>query len=367
MIRALDATLFLLWIVALAVGLVMVASASAPLAGAVAGVGPYLARHVVYLLAGLVVFGACLSVPLAVWQRLHRPLLIVAAVLAALVLVPGVGHLVNGARRWIAVGPVSVQAAEVGKAAMVIYLAGYVAKHQARLRDIGRLVPPLGAVALLSGLYLLQPDFGSVVVLTSLCGGVLFVAGARLRHFALFALVALVALALLTLLQPYRVERLVTFLDPWSVAYGSGYQLTQALIAFGRGDWFGLGLGAGIQKLYYLPEAHNDFIFAVIAEELGLVGAGAVLLLLLVIVERMLRIARAAALEGRTFDAHLAYGAAFVIGIQTLINVGVNTGTLPTKGLTLPFVSYGGNSLLMCCGLIGLTLRVDLERMRPSR
>jgi cell division protein FtsW len=183
----------------------------------------------------------------------------------------------------------------------------------------------------------------------------------------LFVVVAVALLALLMMLQPYRMQRLVTFLDPWSAAYGSGYQLTQALIAFGRGDWFGLGLGAGIQKLYYLPEAHNDFIFAVIAEELGLVGAAATLLLLVVLVLRIFRIAGGALAEGRTFGAFVAYGAALVIGIQTLINVGVNTGTLPTKGLTLPFISYGGNSLLMCCALMGLAMRVEIERGRSER
>jgi cell division protein FtsW len=168
-------------------------------------------------------------------------------------------------------------------------------------------------------------------------------------------------------LQPYRVQRLVTFLDPWSDPWNSGYQLTQALIAFGRGEWFGLGLGSGIQKLYYLDAAHNDFIFAVIAEELGLVGAVAVFALLLALVYRLLCIARTAALEGRAFGAYLAYGAAVVIVIQTFINVGVNTGALPTKGLTLPFVSYGGNSLLVCCTLVGLAMRVDLERGRAER
>jgi cell division protein FtsW len=367
MMRALDPTLLLLWLVALAVGMVMVASASAPLAGVDAGAGPYVARHALYLVAGFSVFAFCLWVPLAVWQRVHRPLLLVAVLLAVAVLIPGVGHLVNGARRWIAVGPVSVQAAELGKVAVVIYLAGYLAKHQGALGNAAKLLPPMGAVGVLGALYLAQPDFGSVVVLALLCAGVFFVAGAKLRHFALFAVASALLLTLVTLLQPYRMERLVTFLDPWSVAYGSGYQLTQALIAFGRGEWLGLGLGAGIQKLYYLPEAHNDFIFAVVAEELGLVGAVAVLALLLALVERMLRVARAAVVEGRSFDGYVAYGAAFVIGIQTLINVGVNTGTLPTKGLTLPFISYGGNSLLACCALMGLTMRVDLERSRSPR
>jgi cell division protein FtsW len=367
MMRSLDPTLLLLWLAALSVGIVMVASASAPLAGHAATLGPLLARHAVYVTGGLVLCGVCVALPLSFWESMHRPILLVAVALAVVVLIPGVGHLVNGARRWLALGPVSIQAAEFGKFAMVVYLAGYVARHERVMGEIRTLVPPGIALSALALLYLAEPDFGSVVVLVLLCGGVLFVAGARPIHFAALALLAVAVLAALAVLQPYRMQRLVSFLDPWSVAYGSGYQLTQALIAFGRGEWFGLGLGAGIQKLFYLPEAHNDFIFAVIAEELGLAGAVAVLLLLLALVYRLLGIARAASLEGRTFGACVAYGAAFVIGIQTLINVGVNTGTLPTKGLTLPFVSYGGNSLLTCCGLMGLAMRVALERSRSGR
>jgi cell division protein FtsW len=363
MMRALDPTLLLLWLAALAVGIVMVASATAPLVETAAS----LDRHLVYVGAGLALFAACLALPTAFWQRVHRPLLLGAVVLAVLVLIPGVGHLANGARRWIALGPVTLQAAEVGKVAMVVYLAGYAAKNQRALHEASALVPPVIALAVLAMLYLLQPDFGTVVVLSLVTAGVLFAAGARFTHFLLVALAGAVVLGLLMVLQPYRVQRLVTFLDPWSDPWNSGYQLTQALIAFGRGEWFGLGLGSGIQKLYYLDAAHNDFIFAVIAEELGLVGAVAVFALLLALVYRLLCIARTAAVEGRAFGAYLAYGAAFVIVIQTFINVGVNTGALPTKGLTLPFVSYGGNSLLVCCTLVGLAMRVDLERGRAER
>jgi len=368
MSRSIDPVLLLLWLVALAVGTVMVASASAPLAGAAAGLGPYVLRHTVYLGGGLVLFGACVALPLRWWRTMHRPLLLAAMTLSLLVLIPGVGAMANGARRWIALGPASIQAAEVGKLALVVYLAGYVAAHKEALTTRSTaLLPPLAALGALAVLYLAEPDFGSVVVSVLLTGAVLFLAGVKLRHFALVTAVAVALLALLTVLQPYRMQRLVTFLDPWSVAYGSGYQLTQALIAFGRGDWFGLGLGEGIQKLFYLPEAHNDFIFAVIAEELGIVGAASVLVLLLAIAWRIFTIARVAHVEERTFAAFVAYGAGFVIALQTLISVGVNTGTLPTKGLTLPFISYGGNSLLMCCGLLGLAMRVDMERGRRER
>ncbi len=362
MTRNLDGALIMLWIAALTVGLVMVASASAPLAAAGGSVGPLVLRHAAYLAAGIGAGIACALVPLKFWQIAHRPLLLAAVALAALVLVPGIGSMVNGARRWISLGGISIQPAEIGKFVIVVYLAGYLTRVQGTIgRNFADLLRPLSIVAVLSGLYLLQPDFGSVVVLIVVSGGMMFLAGARLFHFAVLVLGALAALALVTVAQPYRVERLITFLDPWSVAYGSGYQLTQALIAFGRGEWFGLGLGEGIQKLFYLPEAHNDFIFAVVVEELGLVGAGAVLALLVALVLRMLAIGHDALDSKRPFAAHLAFGAALTIGVQCLINVGVNTGTLPTKGLTLPFVSYGGNSLVVCCALFGLAVRARLE------
>jgi cell division protein FtsW len=363
--REWDYTLTMLWLAAVTVGFVMVASASYPMGAALGAPARFVVRHGVYLLAGTVALGACLVVPLRIWQTIHRPLLIGALVLAALVLVPGIGHSVNGSRRWIGLGPFSVQAAEVAKFSLVVYLAGYLTRSQAALAtDAIALVRPLALVGLLCGMLLLEPDFGSVVVLAGVTGGVLFLAGARLRHFLLIVLVAVLLLAVLSVLQPYRLQRLVTFLDPWAVAYGSGYQLTQALIAFGRGDLFGLGLGAGIQKLLYLPEAHNDFIFAVVAEELGLIGALVVFGLLIALVLRIFRIAGKALADERPFAGYLAYGTALLLGIQCVINVGVNTGTLPTKGLTLPFISYGGNSLIVCCALIGLVLRVQLERGR---
>ena len=365
MTREWDYTLLTLWLAAVTIGFVMVASASYPMGAALGSPARFVIRHGAYLFVGAVALGACLVVPLRMWQAIHRPLLIAALLLAALVLIPGIGHTVNGSRRWIGLGPFSVQAAEVAKFALVIYLAGYLTRNQAALAtDVVALVRPLALVGALCAMLLLEPDFGSVVVLVGVTGGVLFLAGARLRHFLLIVLVAGLLLAALSVLQPYRLARLVTFLDPWAVAYGSGYQLTQALIAFGRGDLFGLGLGAGIQKLQYLPEAHNDFIFAVVAEELGLVGALIVFGLLIALVLRIFRIGGQALAEGRMFAGYLAYGTALLVGIQCVINVGVNTGTLPTKGLTLPFISYGGNSLIVCCALIGLVLRVQLERGR---
>jgi cell division protein FtsW len=361
MTRELDYALISLWLAAVTIGLVMVASASFPLSAGEPG--RFVVRHAAYLLAGSVALVTCLAIPLRWWEAIHRPLLVAALVLAVLVLIPGIGHEVNGARRWIALGPFSLQAAEIAKFALVIYLAGYLARYRDALEsDPVALLRPLVLVGVVCALLLLEPDFGSVVVLVTVTGGLLFVAGARLRHFLLILLVVAGLMALLSVLQPYRLQRMVTFLDPWSVAYGSGYQLTQALIAFGRGDWFGLGLGEGIQKLLYLPEAHNDFIFAVIAEELGLVGALAVFALLVALVLRVFRVGALALMEGRLFAGYLAYGCALLFGLQCVINVGVNTGTLPTKGLTLPFISYGGNSLLVCCALVGIVLRVQLER-----
>jgi cell division protein FtsW len=374
MTREWDYTLAMLWLAAVTVGFVMVASASYPLGTSRGAPASFVIRHGAYLLAGCVALGVCVVVPLRMWQTIHRPLLICALALAALVLLPGIGHSSHGSRRWLALGPFSLQAAEVAKFALVVYLAGYLARNQAALAtDWVALVRPLALVGLLCGMLLLEPDFGSVVVLVAVTGGVLFLAGARLRHFLLIVLVAALLLAMLSVLQPYRLQRMVTFLDPWADATGSGYQLTQALIAFGRGDLFGLGLGAGIQKLLYLPEAHNDFIFAVVAEELGIVGALLVFGLLIALVLRVFRVAGDALSDGRPFAGFVAYGTALLLGIQCVINVGVNTGTLPTKGLTLPFISYGGNSLVVCCALIGLVMRVHLERgvqgerMRPRR
>ena len=358
----LDATLLMLWIVALTVGVVMVASASFPLASTSMASGHYVLRHCVYLLGGLVLFGACALTPLSLWQALHRPLIVAAIALCVLVLLPGIGHEANGSRRWIGMGPISVQASEAAKFFVVVYLAGYLARHHEALRrDVSALLRPLAVLGALCGLILLEPDFGSVVVLAAVASGMLFIAGARLLHFMSIIGVGAVLLGAIAVLQPYRLERFVTFMDPWSEAFGNGYQLTQALIAFGRGEWLGLGLGDGIQKLSYLPEAHNDFIFAVIAEELGLVGAIAIFVLLVALVLRIFRVAGTALAEKRHFAAFLCYGTGLLLGLQSLINIGVNTGTLPTKGLTLPFVSYGGNSLLVCCALIGLTARVQIE------
>jgi cell division protein FtsW len=354
--RSIDQVMVVCWVAILALGTVMVASASIAISQTL------LIRHGVFLAVALASVVVMVCVPLDWWRRAHRPAWLAAAVLCTLVLVPGVGVEVNGARRWIGLGAFSLQAAEASKFLLLIYLAGYLARFHGTLADDARaLLRPLAMLGVLCVLLLLQPDFGTVVVLAVTTTGLLFIAGARLRHFLAILLLGGAAVALLAVTQPYRLERLITFVDPWQFAFGSGYQLTQALIAFGRGEIFGLGLGEGIQKLFYLPEAHNDFIYAVIAEELGLVGALTVLVLFALLVLRILRLGRSALARGQVFSGYLVYGIGLLLGVQCLINLGVNTGVLPTKGLTLPFVSYGGNSLIVSCAMLGLVLRAQLE------
>ena len=365
MTARIDFPLVTVWLVMVVVGIVMVSSASASLPE---GAGYYLAKHGVYVLGSLVVVAAVVCVPLRLWEIMHVPCLVLAVVLCALVLVPGVSQEINGSRRWMELGFIRFQPAEAAKFLMVVYLAGCVARAGDALSTHWQLLlKPVGLVVVLLVLILCQPDFGSVVLLAVLTGGILFLGGARLRDFLLLAVLGGVALAAVAVIQPYRVERLMTFLDPWASAFGSGYQLTQALIAFGSGGFFGLGIGEGVQKLLYLPYPHNDFIYAVIAEELGMVGAVAVLGLLVALTVRMCRIGRDAVAERRVFAGMAAYGAALLLGVQTVFNVGVNTGVLPTKGLTLPFVSFGGNSLLVCSALVALALRAHYERRRPPR
>jgi cell division protein FtsW len=361
MMARIDYPLLMCWLLIMALGAVMVASAGVALD---AGLLP---RHGVYVLLALLAFALVVIVPLALWQSAHRLAWLLAVLLCVLVLIPGLGVEVNGARRWIELGGFRLQPAEPAKFLLLIYLAGYLTRFSAMLADDPlALFKPLAMVAVVAALLLAQPDFGTGVVLTLTACGALFIAGARLRHFLSLLLVAGAGLILLAYQQPYRLSRLVTFWNPWAYATDGGYQLTQALIAFGRGETFGLGLGEGIQKLDYLPEAHNDFIYAVIAEELGLLGAIGVIVLFVFLVLRLLRLARLLLADGRRFPGFLVYGIALLLGIQYLVNLGVNTGVLPTKGLTLPFVSYGGNSLIVCCALLGLVCRAGFEIERGA-
>ena len=360
MIERLDMTLVMTWLALLGIGVVLVTSAAVAQAG---GADYYLAKHAAFALASALAFAIVAMTPIRLWQTFHRPCLLLAFALCALVLLPALSVEVNGARRWLDLGVARFQPAEAAKLLAAVYLAGYVARAGDSLTERWTaLLKPLVWIGALLLLLLLQPDFGTVVVIAALAAGLLFLGGARVRDFALLLVLGGIALGAAAVWDPYRVVRLVTFLDPWAAQFDSGYQLTQALIGFGRGEIFGLGLGEGVQKLFYLPEAHNDFIYSVVAEELGVVGAVALLALLAFLTLRLFHIGRCAAAEQRTFAALVAYGAGLLIGVQTAINVGVNTGVLPTKGLTLPFISFGGNSLIVCSALVALALRVDFER-----
>jgi len=362
MSERLDTTLVLTWLALLGCGLVLVTSAAVAQPG---GADYYLGKHAAYAVASALAFVAVALVPLRLWEALHRPCLLLALGLCALVLLPAISVEVNGARRWIDLGVFRFQPAEAAKLLLVVYLAGYVARSGEALTSRWlALLKPLAWVGALLVLLLLQPDFGSVVVLAAVTAALLFLGGARLLDFGLLAILGGIALAVAAVWDPYRVARLVTFLDPWASQFDGGYQLTQALIGFGRGEFFGLGLGEGVQKLFYLPEAHNDFIFAVVAEELGLLGAVALLALLGFLALRMFGIGRRAVVAEHRFAGLAAYGAALLIGLQTIINVGVNTGVLPTKGLTLPFISFGGNSLIVSSALVALALRAHYETAR---
>ena len=288
--------------------------------------------------------------------------MLLALGLLALVLVPGIGKTVNGSTRWIDLAVFRLQVSEAGKFLLIVYLAGYLVRHREQIEQTTiAFLKPMLVLSVAAILLLLEPDFGATVVLVATSLVMMFMGGVRLWKFGALLLVAVLTLAILAISSPYRLQRLTTFLNPWSDPFNSGFQLTQSLIAIGRGDWFGVGLGASIQKLFYLPEAHTDFVFAVLAEEVGLIGVTVVLGLYAFVVWRSYRIAATAQQNGNRFASYLAYGIGTWIALQTLINIGVNTGLLPTKGLTLPLMSYGGSSMLSICAAIALLLRIDYE------
>lgn len=322
----------------------------------------HVTRHAIFLGIGLTGTLLCVCVPMRVWEKLSSWLLALGFLALILVLIPGIGQVVNGSRRWISLGFINLQCSELIKIVVVLYIAAYLVRreHEVRLQWRG-FIKPLIVVSGLIVLLLLQPDFGAVVVVLAAVLGMLFLGGVRLSQFVVVIFVSLVAIALMATLAPYRVQRLATFVDPWPHQFDSGYQLVQSLIAFGRGEWLGLGLGRSVQKMFYLPEAHTDFVFAIVGEELGFIGALAVIGLFGLLIGRMLLIGRRAERLQQKFSAYVCYGVALIFGGQTFINMGVNAGLLPTKGLTLPFFSYGGSSLLVCCVLVGLVLRVAIE------
>lgn len=358
-----DWTLFLIWSALVSVGIVMVASASIAFATAYYGDGFYfLQRHLIFLVMGVASATVVFLVPGEIWQKFSGPLLVLAILLLMLVLVPGIGKKVNGSQRWISFGFFAVQISELAKFATIIFFASYFSRrHPATVnswKEFGILIVLLSLVL---GLLVLEPDFGSTVVIGATSISIMFIAGLKLRYFFPMALGALAALAALAIASPYRLKRLVTFMDPWADQFNSGYQLTQSLIAFGRGEWLGVGLGNSVQKLFFLPEAHTDFVFAIFAEEMGLIGCVLLLLLFASLIKHILTIASRCYDRKLFFYAYACFGIAIVLALQTFINVGVSCGLLPTKGLTLPFISYGGSSLIICCSMLALVMRASME------
>lgn len=360
---AIDTLLIGLIITLLALGLIMVTSASISVADkSLHDPFHYTLHQAVGIILGLTGALFVCALPIRLWYRFAAIGMVIALGLLVLVLIPGIGRVVNGSARWLNFGFIGFQVSEFSKLAVVIYLSSYVVRHAEIIkREISGFVRPMLLLSVVGALLILEPDFGACVVIMSTSLAMLFLAGVPLWQFVVLLLVVAGILGAVAISAPYRLERLTSFLDPWAVQFDSGYQLTQALIAFGRGEWLGVGLGSSIQKLFYLPEAHTDFVFAVLAEELGLIGALATLTLYLLLVWRGMMIGLNAEKRNDRFAAFLCYGISLWIGLQTLINIGVSTGVLPTKGLTLPFLSYGGSSVMIVCIAIGLIVRVDYE------
>ncbi len=343
-------------------GIVMVASASLHLAGHDGDGLRYVNRHLFALALGVLLGWAVYRTPTELWHKASTVLYFVGLGLLALVFVPGLGREANGALRWVAAGPLSLQTSEFMKLFIVLYMAGYLVRRQIEVaHSPWGFVKPIILLIIACALLMLQPDFGTTAVLLMTAFGMLFLGGAPLWQFASLLTLAISALVVLVVISPYRLERVTTFLNPWEHAQDAGYQLAQALIAFGRGEWTGVGLGNGIQKQFYLPEAHTDFVMAVVGEEFGLLGTLLVICMFSLIVWRSYAIGARAEVRGDRYAAYVAYGLGLWIGMQAFINVGVNVGLLPTKGLTLPFLSYGSNSLIVCCMAVGMLLRVRYE------
>jgi cell division protein FtsW len=352
----------------LVVGVVMISSASMDMAEATLGNGyHYVIRQLLYAAMGCVAALIAVNVPMSWWERSGWLMLGIGLAVLVLVLTP-LGRTVNGSTRWIPMLVFNVQVSEVAKLCLIAYLAGYVVRRREELLNTWPgFLKPLVVLGVASVLLVIQPDFGATVVLVTAAAGMIFLSGVRLTRFAPLIAILAVLGTILVVTQPYRLKRVVSYLDPWKDQFDSGYQLTQSLIAFGRGEWFGVGLGNSVQKLFFLPEAHTDFIFSIIAEEFGLVGALIVLALFTALVVSGFVIARRAEKSGMPFGACFSYGLTLLIGLQAGINMAVATGLLPTKGLTLPLVSYGGSSLMVTCVAIGVLVRVEMERLDRVR
>jgi len=351
------------------VGLIMVTSASMSIAARNFG-DPFffLKRQFFYGLFGIAFAWVVTRVRSELWQKYALFLLLCGLTLLLLVLIPGIGSMVNGARRWLRIGPANFQVSEVARVLVLNWVCSYCVRKRAELEQtMAGILKPVALIGVAAMLLMLEPDFGATIVLFTTGIAVLFVAGARLRYVFLLLCAALLVFGLLALTSAYRLKRITVFLHPWDDPFNSGFQLTQSLIAFGRGSWFGVGLGNSVQKLFYLPEAHTDFVFAVLAEELGLAGVLGVIALFVALVWRALRISRLAARAGLRFQSYLALAFGVWIGLQAIVNMGVNMGVLPTKGLTLPLLSYGRSSLLVTLAWIGVLLRIHHEVKCSSR
>lgn len=364
----------LVWIVTalLAIGLVMVYSASIATAEAGKYTGHqatyYLVRHSIFISIGLVMAVLAFQVPTQVWQKYAPYLFLLGVVLLLLVLIPGIGKVVNGSRRWLSFAAFNLQPSELMKLFAVLYAADYaVRKGNVKDQILKPFLPMFLAIFLVGALLLLEPDMGAFVVILAIAMCVLWLGGFNLKIFGALTVAVPLAFAALIFSSPYRMERVVGFMNPWADPYGKGYQLSHALIAFGRGEWFGVGLGGSVEKLFYLPEAHTDFLLAVTAEELGLMGVSAVLILFAWLIVRAFAIGRQAAMSERLFPALVAQGIAVWLGVQAMINIGVNMGVLPTKGLTLPFLSFGGSGVVVNLIAIAVLLRIDYENRRVAK
>ncbi len=368
----LDLSIFWSVLLLLAVGLVMVYSSSIAMAEAEKMTGfrshYFLMRHAVFLVVGVVAACVAFQIPMATWQRMAPWLFIAGGFLLVLVLIPGIGRDVNGSRRWIPLGIATMQPSELMKLLVVLYAADYTVRKAAFMHDFKRgFLPMLAVMVFIGAMLLREPDFGALVVVTSIAMAILFLGGLNWRVFAGLIILLGISFVLLIVTSPYRWERMRGFMDPWSDPYGKSYQLTHSLIAFGRGEWVGVGLGASVEKLFYLPEAHTDFLLAVIAEELGFVGVALIIGLFVLFIHRAFAVGREAMMREKYFAALVAQGIGVWITVQAFINMGVNMGLLPTKGLTLPFLSFGGTGILVNCVAVAILLRIDYENRAQSR
>ncbi len=371
-IAELDYSVVSLAALLLGIGMVMVYSSSIAIAeaGHYTGNQPanFLIRHSVFVFVGVMAGFICFQFPMRMWQQAAPYLFVLGVLLLLVVLIPGIGREVNGSQRWLSLGIFNLQPSELMKLLVVLYAADYTVRKAALTHSFRKgFLPMLTVMLLVGGLLLREPDFGAFVVITVIAMGVLFLGGMNWKLFAALITLLVIGFVLLIWTSPYRLQRVMGFMDPWSDPFGKGYQLSHALIAFGRGEWFGVGLGASVEKLFYLPEAHTDFLLAVIAEELGFAGVIAVIVLFAWLTWRAFAIGNQAARLERCFSAMVAQGVGLWIGAQAAINMGVNMGVLPTKGLTLPLLSFGGSGIVANCCALAILLRVDYENRQMMK